>query len=251
MSAPLFLLGDGALTGAAVASSLTLDGPEGHHAVTVSRMRSGQAILLADGSGSMAQCVVGEVGKRALEARVESLTFEPQPQPRFTLIQALAKNDRDVMAVEIGTELGVDEVVPWEADRSIVRWRGDRAAKAERKWRNTLTAATKQARRSRMPGLGAVADRAAVVARIEAADLALVLHESAATPLAAMGVNELPISGDVLLIVGPEGGISRDELEAFVAAGAQAVRLGSTVLRTSTAGSAAIAVLSSLSRWRD
>lgn len=251
MSAPLFLLDDGTLTGVDVGAVLTLDGPEGHHAVTVSRMRSGQAILLADGSGSLAQCVVGEVGKRALKATVETLTFESQPQPRFTLIQALAKNDRDVMAVEVGTELGVDEVVPWEADRSIVRWRGDRAAKAERKWRNTLIAATKQARRSRMPGLGAVADRAAVVARIEAADLALVLHESAAHPLSALGADGLPDSGEVLLIVGPEGGISADELDAFVAAGAQSVRLGSTVLRTSTAGSAAIAVLSSFSRWRD
>ena len=251
MSAPLFLLDDGALTGVHAGDELTLDGPEGHHAVTVSRMRSGQAILLADGSGSLARCVVGDVGKRALAATVETVTFEPPPQPRFTLVQALAKNDRDVMAVEIGTELGVDDVVPWEADRSIVRWRGDRAIKAERKWRNTLIAATKQARRSRLPRLGPVADRAAVVARIEAADLALVLHESATHPLAALGANELSGHGEVLLIVGPEGGISPDELDAFVAAGAQSVRLGATVLRTSTAGSAAIAVLSSLSRWRD
>lgn len=251
MSAPLFLLDGGALTGAVVGSVLTLDGPEGHHAVTVSRMRSGQAILLADGSGSQAQCVVGDVAKRSLEATVQALTFESPPEPRFTLVQALAKNDRDVMAVEIGTELGVDEVVPWEADRSIVRWRGDRAVKAERKWRNTVIAATKQARRSRMPGLGSVADRAAVIARIEAADLALVLHESATHPLSGLGADGLPDRGEVLLIVGPEGGVSPQELDAFVAAGAQSVRLGSTVLRTSTAGSAAIAVLSSLSRWRD
>ncbi len=251
MSAPLFLLEDGTLNGAAVGSVLTLDGLEGHHAVTVARMRFGQAIVLADGSGALAQCVVAEVGKRALEATVEGLTFEPEPDPRFTLIQALAKNDRDVMAVEIGTELGVDEVVPWEADRSIVRWRGDRATKAERKWRNTVIAATKQARRSRIPALGTVADRAGVVTRIEAADLALVLHESATQPLSAMDAGSLPARGEVLLIVGPEGGISPDELDAFVAAGAQSVRLGSTVLRTSTAGSAAVAVLSSLRRWRD
>ncbi len=251
MSAPLFLLEDGTLVGVAAGSVLTLNGPEGHHAVTVSRMRSGQAILLADGSGSLAQCVVAKVGKRTLNATVEAMTFEPEPQPRFTLIQALAKNDRDVMAVEIGTELGVDEVVPWEADRSIVRWRGDRAAKAERKWLNTLIAATKQARRSRIPALGAVADRVGVVARIESADLALVLHESAKQPLSAMDAGSLPASGQVVLIVGPEGGISPDELAAFVGAGAQSVRLGSTVLRTSTAGSAAIAVLSSLCRWRD
>lgn len=251
MSAPLFLLEPGVLTGVAAGRVLTLDGPEGHHAVTVSRMRSGQAILLVDGSGWTAMCVVAEVGKRALEAVVEKVTFEPEPAPGFTLIQALAKNDRDVMAVEVATELGVDAVVPWEADRSIVRWRGDRAAKAERKWRNTLIAATKQARRSRMPSLGSVADRGDVVARVGAADLALVLHESATQPLSALDAAALPTSGEVVLIVGPEGGISPDELDAFVAAGAQSVRLGSTVLRTSTAGSAAIAVLSSLARWRD
>lgn len=251
MSAPLFLLEDGALAGAEAGTVLQLDGPEGHHAVTVARMRAGQDVLLADGSGALAHCQVTEVGKGSLVAQVQRVVVDPSPEPQFTLIQALAKGDRDLMAIEIGTELGVDQVVPWEADRSVVRWRGERAAKAHRKWHNTLIAATKQARRSRVPGLGEVADRATVMARIEAADLAFVLHESATRPLAAVRPDDVPSSGEVVLVVGPEGGISDDELAAFVGAGAHVVRLGSTVLRTSTAGSAAIAVLSSLSRWRN
>ncbi len=250
MSAPLFLLDEGTLAGVGVGDLVGLEGPEGHHAVTVSRMRSGQPILLADGSGALASCRIAEVGKGSLSAKVDSITAAPMPQPQFTLVQALAKGDRDLMAIEVGTELGVDAVVPWEADRSIVRWRGDRAEKARRKWQNTIVAATKQARRPRVPLLGSVADRAAVVERIRAADLALVLHESATESLSALRPDELPAHGEVVLTVGPEGGISDDELEAFVQAGARAVRLGSTVLRTSTAGSAAIAVLSSLSRWR-
>ncbi|MGC1209264.1 MAG: 16S rRNA (uracil(1498)-N(3))-methyltransferase [Ornithinimicrobium sp.] len=251
MSAPLFLLDAGTLAGVGPGDVVDLDGPEGHHAVTVSRMRSGQSILLADGSGALAACRIAEVGKGSLSATVDSVAVEPLPQPRFTLIQALAKGDRDLLAIEVGTELGVDEVVPWEADRSIVRWRGDRAAKAQRKWQHTLVAATKQARRSRVPALGSVADRSAVVQRIAVADVALVLHESATQPLSLIAPETLHTAGEVVLIVGPEGGISDDELDAFVQAGAWAVLLGSTVLRTSTAGSAAIAVLSSLSRWRD
>ncbi|MGB3764046.1 MAG: 16S rRNA (uracil(1498)-N(3))-methyltransferase [Ornithinimicrobium sp.] len=250
MSAPLFLLEEGALAAVEAGDSVALGGPEGHHAVTVSRMRPGQPILLADGSGALAACRVADVGKGVLSATIDSITVEPVPRPRFTLIQALAKGDRDLLAAEVGTELGVDEVVPWEADRSIVRWRGERAEKAQRKWRNTLVAATKQARRSRVPVLGAVADRSAVVDRIAAADLAFVLHESARTPLSTVLPEELPTHGEILLIVGPEGGISVEELSEFVEAGARAVLLGSTVLRTSTAGSAAIAVLSSLGRWR-
>ncbi|MGB3257834.1 MAG: 16S rRNA (uracil(1498)-N(3))-methyltransferase [Ornithinimicrobium sp.] len=250
MSAPLFLLEDGALSSVEVGDSVALDGPEGHHAVTVARMQAGQSILLADGSGALAACRIAETGRGSLSATIDSITMNPAPEPRFTLIQALAKGDRDLLAAEVGTELGVDEVLPWEADRSIVRWRGERAEKAQRKWQNTLVAATKQARRARVPVLGEVADRSAVAHRIAAADLAFVLHESAGSALSAVQPEELPTHGEIVLIVGPEGGISEDELAEFTGAGARAVLLGSTVLRTSTAGSAAIAVLSSLDRWR-
>lgn len=247
MSAPLFLLPAGALATAAPGSALHLDGPEGRHAADVTRLRVGEPVLLADGSGRLARCEVTRVDRGSLDAVTVSLAEEPVPDPRFTLVQALAKGDRDLLAVEVGTELGLDTVVPWQADRSISRWRGERVAKGLRRWEQTLLAATKQARRARVPELTDLADRRAVVERIAGADLALVLHEEATEPLATV---DLPDSGEVVLVVGPEGGITPEETDAFVEAGARAVRLGSTVLRTSTAGSAAIAVLSGRARWR-
>lgn len=247
MSAPLFLLPGGALEGTVVGAELVLDGDEGRHAADVARVRPGEPVLLADGSGAVASCEASEAGKGRLVARVLSLHREPEPSPRFTLVQALAKADRDLLAIEVATELGVDEVLPWAAARSVVRWRGERAGKAHAKWQRTLVAATKQARRVRVPRLAPLAGRDDVAARVAGADLALVLHEEATEPLAAVTV---PDGGEVLLVVGPEGGISPDETEAFVAAGARTVRLGATVLRTSTAGSAALAVLLARTRWR-
>lgn len=247
MSAPLFFTDPGQLSGAAQGDSVLLGGAEGRHAADVSRIGPGEAVLLADGSGLLAQAEVLARRKGELDLRVECVVDVAVPAPRFTLVQALAKGDRDLLAIEVGTELGVDEVVPWQADRSIVRWRGERAAKSHRKWAQTVLAATKQARRPRVPGVAELADRHTVIERIQGADLALVLHEEATEPLAAL---DLPDAGEVLLVVGPEGGISPEETAAFVAAGASTVRLGSTVLRTSTAGSAAIALLSARTRWR-
>jgi 16S rRNA (uracil1498-N3)-methyltransferase len=163
------------------------------------------------------------------------------------LVQALAKGDRDEQAIEAATELGVDEVVPWQAGRSIVVWRGERAAKAHRKWGSVVLAAAKQSRRATVPVVAPVAHRRGVTELVRQASLALVLHEDASTALATVA---LPPDGDVLLVVGPEGGIAPDELEAFTGAGARAVRLGDTVLRSSSAGPAALAVLSAAGRWR-
>lgn len=246
MSAPLFFVPAGTLTAVASGDTVRLDGPEGRHAATVTRLAPGEEVLVADGSGRVARGRVSAVGRGELDLTVAEVTDEPPAEPRFTLVQALAKGDRDLLAIEVGTELGVDEVVPWAAARSVVVWRGERAAKAHAKWERTVQAATKQARRARVPAVADLAHRDAVLARVRAADLALVLHEEATEPLVSV---ELPEAGEVLLVVGPEGGISPEETEAFVAAGARAVRLGRTVLRTSTAGAAAIALLSGRSRW--
>lgn len=246
MSAPLFFVGTQALEGRAPGDLVVLDGPEGRHAATVTRLAPGEELLVADGTGRVARGRVRTVARGELDLVVEELTDEPAPQPRFTLVQALAKGDRDLLAIEVATELGVDEVVPWAASRSVVIWRGERASKAHAKWERTLVAAAKQARRPRVPVLAELAHQPTLVARVRAADLALVLHEEAHEPLAAV---ELPAEGEVLLIVGPEGGISREETQALTDAGARTVRLGSTVLRTSTAGAAALALLSGGSRW--
>lgn len=247
MTAPLFFVSAGQLAGATAGSALVLDGPEGRHGATVRRIGVGEQILLTDGVGHRAEAVVESVGVGELRLRLLAITLEQQPDSRFVLVQALAKGDRDEQAIEAATELGVDEVVPWQAARSIVIWRGERAVRSLRKWESIVLAATKQSRRARVPSVSGPADRAAVIQRIGSAALALILHEEAQQPLAEIG---LPPSGDVLLIVGPEGGVAPDELSAFVAAGAVAVRLGPHVLRSSSAGPAALAVLSAAGRWR-
>ena len=228
-------------------SELLLDGPEGRHGATVKRIGVGEQVLLTDGVGHRADAVVEGVGVGTLRLRLQAITLEQQPDSRFILIQALAKGDRDELAIEAATELGVDEVVAWQAARSIVIWRGERAVRSLRKWQSIVLAATKQSRRTRIPLVSGPADQVAVMARIEAAALALVLHEDAQVALAGLA---LPQSGDVLVIVGPEGGVAADELSAFVAAGAVAVQLGPHVLRSSSAGPAALAVMSAAGRWR-
>ena len=247
MTAPLFFVSADRLAGAAVGSELLLDGPEGRHGATVKRIGAGEQVLLTDGVGHRADAVVESVGVGELRLRVLQVALDRQPDSRLVLIQALAKGDRDEQAIEAATELGVDEVVPWQAARSIVIWRGERAVKSLRKWESVVLAATKQSRRARLPVVSRPVNQAAVIQRIESAALALVLHEEAKQPLAGI---ELPGSGDVLLIVGPEGGVAPEELAAFVAAGAVAVRLGPHVLRSSSAGPAALAVLSAAGRWR-
>jgi 16S rRNA (uracil1498-N3)-methyltransferase len=227
----------------------TLSGPEGHHAATVQRIRVGERLLLADGHGGTASAEVTAVGRGALDVRITARRYAPAPDPRLVVVQGIAKGDRGELAVQAMTEVGVDEIVPWAAARSVVQWRGDRGAKARDKWTATAREAAKQARRPWLPTVGGDPDCSTkqVAARIAEASAAFVLHEEAADRLVTA---ELPVGGEVLLVVGPEGGITAEEVAVFTAAGAKAVRLGDSVLRTSTAGVAALAVLSTrLARW--
>lgn len=247
MSAPLFLVDAGSLATASAGGSLVLGGSEGRHAATVRRIGVGESVDVSDGQGVVARCLVTSVGRDELVLTIVSASALPAPALRFVLVQALAKGGRDDLAVETATELGVDEIVPWQAERSVVQWRGERGEKARAGWAATARAAAKQSRRPRVPVVSALVGGAGVRSRIERAALAAVLHEEATTPLAAAA---LPADGEVLLVVGPEGGVSPQELAAFTAAGATAYRLGPHVLRSSTAGPAALAVLSAAGRWR-
>ncbi len=211
-------------------------GDEARHAVVVKRTRPGESVLLADGAGRAVRGRVVAAERNRLAVEVTEILASP---PRA---QALAKGDRSELAVEIMTELGVDEILAWQASRSIVRWQGERGAKSLGRWAATAREATKQSRRFRIPEVSA-ADTSRVVERIGAAELALVLHESAEKTLSRVN---LPEAGEILLIVGPEGGISPDELERFQQAGAVPVRISDGVLRTSTAGAIAIGQLTVL-----
>ncbi|MEU6470857.1 16S rRNA (uracil(1498)-N(3))-methyltransferase [Streptomyces massasporeus] len=225
-----------------------LDGPEGRHAVSVKRLRAGEDVVLTDGAGRWADCVVlGTEGKDRLILQLDSWSEEPAEQPRVTVVQALPKGDRGELAVETMTEVGVDAIVPWAAARCITQWKGDRGVKALGKWRATAREAGKQSRRVRFPEVADTATTKQVAALLAGADFAAVLHESGDAPLATA---ELPSTGDIVLVVGPEGGIAPEELALFEEAGAQAYRLGRSVLRTSTAGTAAAAVLlARTGRW--
>jgi 16S rRNA (uracil1498-N3)-methyltransferase len=255
VSAPLYLLDPGALAGAVAGGTLELTGEEARHAVTVRRTRVGERVDLADGAGGVARCTVTGATAGRLVARIDAVERLPPPAPAFVLVQALAKGGRDEAAVETATELGADEIVPWQAERSVVVWSGDRGERSRERWRATARAAAKQSRRPTVPPVTASLDRTGLAHRIAAVaasgGVALVLHEAAVETLAAVPLPPAGAPVDVLLVVGPEGGIGEPELAAFTQAGARTVRLGPTVLRSSSAGPAALAVLAARTgRWQ-
>lgn len=227
-----------------------LDGPEGRHAAAVRRLQVGEELVIADGNGIAAACVVETVqGKESLTLRIVRQWVEPQPQPRIVLAQALIKGDRGELAVELATETGVDVIVPWRAGRSIVKWEdGPRGAKALARWRSTAREAAKQSRRSWIPDVTEPVNTRQLADLVTKSAATLLLDASAKHGLADL---ELPAEGDLVLVVGPEGGISESESDTLRAAGAQVARLGPTVLRASTAAAAAVAALGVLTpRWR-
>ncbi|MGV0097983.1 16S rRNA (uracil(1498)-N(3))-methyltransferase [Streptomyces californicus] len=240
MTAPVFVV-ERMPTG----PEFVLDGSEGRHAVSVRRLQAGEDVVLTDGLGHWAEGVVHAAeGKDRLTVALRGgVQEEPEPAPRITVVQALPKGDRGELAVETMTETGVDAIVPWQAGRCITQWKGDRGAKALAKWRATAREAGKQSRRVRFPEVAEAATTKQVAALLADADFAGVLHEDRdhdSTPLATAG---LPAVGSIVLVVGPEGGVSPQELAAFAEAGARPYRLGRSVLRTSTAGTAATALL--------
>jgi 16S rRNA (uracil1498-N3)-methyltransferase len=240
--APLFLLdtlGDG--------DELLVGGDEGRHAVDVLRLTAGEHVRVSDGNGLVADGEVLGAGPQGLRVAVRE-RFEVAPQnPEFVLVQALPKGDRGPLAVDLATELGVDRIVPWTAARCVTRWRDDRVEKGLAKWRAAARAATKQARRPRLPEVTEPMTTRQVCGLLADADLAVVLHEQARRPLTELTI---PQAGTIAVVVGPEGGMTDGEVVAFRAAGGQPVRLGPEVLRTSTAGAATLAALSLTTRWR-
>jgi 16S rRNA (uracil1498-N3)-methyltransferase len=243
MTAPVFLADAGLALG-----TVTLTGSEGRHAVSVRRLRVGEEVVLTDGAGTGGHGTVAAVeGKDVLRVEVTELHTEDVPEPRITVVQALPKGDRGEVAVETMTETGVDMIVPWQAARCVTQWKGERGAKSLAKWRSTAREAGKQSRRLRFPDVAEAVPTREVAQLLAGADLAVVLHEEGSRPLATAG---LPGKGHIVLVVGPEGGVAPEELDVFAAAGAQAFRLGRSVLRTSTAGTAAAALLlARTGRW--
>lgn len=228
-----------------VGALATVDGDEGFHAASVRRIRVGERIVLGDGAGVLAHCVVENVEKRGLQAVVQDRRVQVPPAPAVTVVQAIPKAERSELAVELATEAGADAFVAWQASRCVARWDGPRAEKGLRRWRAVAKSAARQSRRAYIPTVDGVASTADVLARVDGCTL--VLHESASVPITELGLAQ---ADSITLVVGPEGGIAEDELAALVDAGAHAVRLGPTVLRTSTAAAVALGALGVLTpRW--
>jgi 16S rRNA (uracil1498-N3)-methyltransferase len=227
---------------------VTLSGAEGRHAATVRRLRPGERVDLTDGAGTLAEGVVAAASPGVLEVTVLRRRVDPPPQPRICVVQAVPKGDRGELAVETMTEVGVDVIVPWAAERCVATWAtGPRQERGLERWRSAAREAAKQSRRSRIPEVTALASTAEVTERAGQAALTAVLAPQARTGIGAL---PLPTDGEIVLIVGPEGGLSPAEHQAFTAAGATGVRLGPTVLRSSTAGTAAAAILlTRTGRW--
>jgi 16S rRNA (uracil1498-N3)-methyltransferase len=230
---------------AAVGDVIALTGAEAKHASVVRRVRVGETITLGDGRGVWIEGAVEDVSAARVTVRVAARSVRQTPESRIVLVQALAKGDRDELAVQAACELGVDEIVPWQAVRSVSRWEGPKAVKGRERWAMIVREAAKQAHRAWVPEVAPVTTTAQLAARAAEARM-LVLD-----PWTDARLSGIRSDGrDIVLIVGPEGGIAPEELERLESAGAERVRLGDTVLRTSTAGPAAIAVLSAaLGRW--
>ncbi|MEO7348516.1 MAG: 16S rRNA (uracil(1498)-N(3))-methyltransferase [Terrimesophilobacter sp.] len=233
------------VTLATVGGTVVVSGSEARHAITVGRLKAGERLSVGDGCGTIVEGVVSTVGADNFVLTVESIDLEVVPGPRLWLAQALAKGDRDELAIQAATELGVDGVIPWAATRSIVRWEGAKALKHEERWRSVVREASKQSVRHRIPVMQSLATTAAIEKFGD--DFRLVVLD----PTGDESLSTMTVDGrDILLIVGPEGGITPTELSRFRESGASIASLGSRIMRTSTAGPAAIAVLNSrLNRW--
>ncbi|MFK3678925.1 16S rRNA (uracil(1498)-N(3))-methyltransferase [Microbacterium sp. NPDC090218] len=232
-------------TDAAVGDLVSLTGAEAKHAAVVRRLRVGESVTVGDGAGVWLTGIAEEVSPTRVEVRIAQRAEHPAASPRIVLVQALAKGDRDELAVQAACELGVDEIVPWQASRSVSRWEGPKAVKGRERWATIVREAAKQAHRPWVP------DVVAPVSTKQLAERASSQRVLLLDPTASTRLSEIEADGrDLVLVVGPEGGISDEELDRLTAAGAERVLLGDTVLRTSTAGPAAIAVLSvALGRW--
>ncbi|MCW2734306.1 MAG: Ribosomal small subunit methyltransferase [Mycobacterium sp.] len=235
-----------------VSEPVVVDGDEGFHAASVRRIRVGEELDLGDGAGTVAHVIVEGVGKSSLTTRVLSRRTVVPPSPQVTIVQALPKSDRSELAIELATEAGADEFLAWQSDRCVARWDG--AAKAEkglRRWQAVARSAARQSRRPYVPpvtSLVSTKELAAKVSSMSGRAVVLVLHESATQPLTSVGLAD---ADSLMLIIGPEGGIGDDELAVLTGAGATAVRLGPSVLRTTSAAAVGLGALGVLTpRWR-
>lgn len=245
----LYLLDDADESRFQVGHELTLTGSEGHHAVTVSRVRLGERVLLGNGKGTQAEAEVVSIDKASCECRVISVTQATPSTPTFVLIQALAKGDRAEQAIEAATELGVDQLIPYQAVRSVARWEGEKRDRGQARWQKIVREAAKQSLRFTVPEVAPILSVNELQGYV-VGHTVILLDPDADQPLSALDRSAFAHAKEIAVVVGPEGGFDDRERDELIAAGAHARRLGDTVLRTSTAGVAALSLLNAhFGRW--
>jgi 16S rRNA (uracil1498-N3)-methyltransferase len=225
---------------------IEVSGDEAHHAIKVLRINVSEEILISDGAGNWVRASVENIEKKTFTAKVLERGFQPEKSPRLIVVQGLPKSDRVKDAIEILVESGVDQIIPWQADRSISKWQKDSLDK----WQSAAVAATKQSRRFRKPEIIDGLSLSQLL-EIESENSAvLVMHESATTKLSEVVTSKFAGMSEIIIVVGPEGGISESELTVLEGAGAHIVGLGPEVFRSAHAGGAALSAVSALiGRW--
>ena len=246
MSLPVFIHPD--LSAARTGEAFSFTGSEARHAVTVKRMGEGERLELIDGTGiRLTLTITAATGKDSLEGMVESIVTTPEPTPRVTVVQAIPKSERAELAVDLATQAGADEIIAWQADRCVAKWDGKKAPKAVAKWQAAADSAAKQSRRARIPQVRGPLTTPQLVQELSrdraagdaaAAPTVLVLHEEATA-----SIKDVTLADDVVLLVGPEGGIGDAELDRLKEAGATPIKLGPEVLRTASAAMVALAAI--------
>lgn len=245
MSLPVFIHAD--LSAARTGEAFSFSGPEARHAVTVKRMGEGERLELIDGTGiRLTLTITATSGKDSLEGMVESIATTPEPTPRVTVVQAIPKSERAELAVDLATQAGADEIIAWQADRCVAKWDGKKTPKAVAKWQAAADSAAKQSRRTRIPQVRGPLTTPQLLQELSGGrggnpsgvPTLLVLHEEATA-----SIKDVPLTGDVVLLVGPEGGIGDAELARLKEAGATPIKLGPQVLRTASAAMVALAAI--------
>jgi 16S rRNA (uracil1498-N3)-methyltransferase len=228
------------------ATNIEVSGDEAHHAIKVLRVKVGEEILLCDGNGSWARAAISQIDKKSFQAGVLERGYEEERSPKLIVIQGLPKSDRVKESIEILVESGVDVIIPWQAERSISKWQQG----SLEKWQNVLTASTKQSRRYRAPEIRGEQTIAQILAEVSTSKVVIVLHESATKKISQVINSKFAELGEIFVVIGPEGGLSENELKAFEAAGAHIACLGSEIFRSAHAGGAALSAISALiGRW--
>jgi 16S rRNA (uracil1498-N3)-methyltransferase len=220
-----------------------LDDDEAYHAIKVLRVKVGEIIKISNGVNYWVRGPITQIDKRTLKISVEQSGNIENENPQLILVQALTKSERIKEMLELVTAAGVDQVIPWQSQRAIGKWQKD----SQIKWQQSIQEACKQSRRVKLPILKKQLNTKELIDVLQS-DFSIVLHESTTTKFSSLQIpNNI---SKIYLVIGPEGGITDQEIDSFVKIGSAVVKLGEPILRSAHAGIAALSALQTkLGKW--